>query len=153
MRGQGLAAQTTNQAVAGTGGQLGNQLEFPEALCGFLQNDCEHFILESKEKRPGEQRTALGGGWDWVWMAHLGTSCLCLLTGGNCPPKGHRQKKQLTYNSGFKMHSHSHGHGAHKSPQRDKSQDLSLRNSSIDTILEICLLSSLILIDSNIEKI
>lgn len=36
---------------------------------------------------------------------------------------------------------------------RETSSKIALRNSSIDTILEICLLSSLILIDSNIEKI
>lgn len=36
---------------------------------------------------------------------------------------------------------------------RETSSKISLRKSSIDTILEICLLSSVILIDSNIEKI
>lgn len=49
------------------------------------------------------------------------------------------------------MHSHSHGHGPHKSPHRDKSQHLETEARSLP--LEILLLSSLILIDSNIKKI
>lgn len=83
-------------------------------------------ILFLKARRKDQGSSGQHWGWvGWVWMAHLATSCLCLLTGGNCSPKGHKQKKQLTYNSGFNMHSYSHGHGAHKSPQRDKFQDRS----------------------------
>lgn len=86
----------------------------------------EHFILESKEKRPGEQWTALGvGGMGMDGPSGNQLSLLTKFTKFNCSPKGHKQKKQLTYNSGFNMHSYSHGHGAHKSPQRDKFQDRS----------------------------
>lgn len=122
------------------------------SFVNFCRMTVNILFLKARRKDQGNSEQLLGaGGQVVVWMVHLGTICL-FLPRGNCLPKGHSQKQQQTHNSGFictaipmatvpiNLH-------------RETGPKISLRNSSIDPILEIFLLSSLILIDSNIKKI
>lgn len=89
------------------GPSVQGSLIFPGALCGFLENDCGYFILESKAKRPGVQWTVLGGYGLSISVSVTSAYLEVTVNTRVTPRRSHSH-----------IHSHSHCRGPHKSPLR-----------------------------------